>query len=526
MGRDPHQPQRDQGDSALSAWFPRPDSASDIELLPPSSSWTPVAVFEVLAEPGGVEWRHRVGVAGPVDGSAKTTTRLFAGRQWVCKLRLDHARELAAEAREASLASRDRGWHMSIWHPEKVWFVMRAAGVWFPVTLCRELVTLRQIATLDQRLRMWTSMLQMSIDVHRAHGVGLDLNPANFATEPGGTQLYYLDDELYDRLEVRDLAGTIAARIPEEPGANADTWLRWGDELRQTLALDGFAWSDVRDEIAGYPLPHRYEQCREALLQSLTSRRRARASDDDLTCVLADVHANAAALDAVLDHALDHGAQRFLFLGDAIGYGPDPAYCVRRLAELPRAVMIRGNHDHAIGSNHLELGMNSLARQCAEWTRAQLGADELSWLAQLPPEHAADGWLAVHGAPRDPHRFLAYVYELTYEDNLRHLRDHRIPLCFYGHTHVQLTHVEQATGAAKLPGIRTIDLDIRRFWLVNPGSVGQPRDGDCRAAYALWRPSAGELATQRVAYDVDRTVRRLRAAGLPGQLEHRLQAGA
>jgi len=483
-------------------------------------------VFDVLADPGGVEWHHKVGVAGPVDGSAKPTTRLFAARQWVCKLQLDHARGSAAEARDASLAGRSRGWHTSIWHPEKLWFVMRAEEVWFPVTLCRELVTLRQVATLDQRLRMWISMVQMSIDVHRAHGVGLDLNPANFATEPGGTRLYYLDDELYDRLEVRDLAGAIAARIPEEPTADVDTWRQWATELRHTVVLDCFSWSDVRDEVARYPLPQRYEQCREALLRTLASGRRARSCSDDLTCVFADVHANAAALDAVLEDALEHGAQHFLFLGDAIGYGPDPAYCVHRLAELPHAVMIRGNHDHAIASNHFELGMNSLARQCAEWTRAQLGSDEISWLAQLPTEHAADGWVAVHGAPRDPHRFLAYVYELTYEDNLRHLREHRIPLCFYGHTHVQLTHVELARGPSKLPGVRAIDLDPRRFWLVNPGSVGQPRDGDCRAAYALWRPSAGELATLRVAYDVDGTVRRLRAAGLPGQLEHRLQAGA
>src|SRR5690606_28591274 len=121
----------------------------------------------------------------------------------------------------------------------------------------------------------------------------------------------------------------------------------------------------------------------------------------------------------------------------------------RRLAELPRAHLIRGNHDHAIAANRFELGMNSLARQCAEWTRQQLGAAELAWLAELPIEHVEEGWVAVHGAPRDPHRFLAYVYELTYEDNLRHLREHRIPLCFYGHTHVQLTHVELAGGPSK-----------------------------------------------------------------------------
>lgn len=526
MGRDPHEPERDQGDSALKRWFPRPDSVDDIELRSPSPTWTATGVFELLADPGGAEWRHKVGVAGPREGSAKPTTRLFAAQGWVCKLQLDHACASVVEARDAVDRARARGVNAGIWHPDKVWLVMRAAAEWHPVTLCRELVTLRQLATFDERMRMWTAMLQLSIDVHDTHGLGLDLNPANLATERGGSRLYYLDDELYDRLGARDLAGAIVARIPEETDLDPARWRHWGTHMREQLALQSFTWDALRDEIALYPLPERYEPCRVALVAELVPPRPIRRAAGELTCVLADVHANASALDAVIADARAHGAERFLFLGDAVGYGPDPAYCVRRLAELPHAMMIRGNHDHAISSHQFELGMNSLARQCAEWTRDQLGTNELAWLAALPIEHVADGWLAVHGAPRDPHRFFAYVYELTYEDNLRHLREHDIRLCFYGHTHVQLTHVELAAGPAKLHGSRTIDLDPRRFWLVNPGSVGQPRDGDSRAAYALWRPSTGELATLRIAYDIEHTVRALRSAGLPAQLEQRLQVGA
>jgi diadenosine tetraphosphatase ApaH/serine/threonine PP2A family protein phosphatase len=132
----------------------------------------------------------------------------------------------------------------------------------------------------------------------------------------------------------------------------------------------------------------------------------------------------------------------------------------------------------------------------------------------------------VHGAPRDPNRFLAYVYELTYEDNLRYLRGRSVPVCFYGHTHVQLIHVDRVAGPDKLPGPRRTELNRRNVWLVNPGSVGQPRDGDVRAAYALWDPISETLETIRAAYDVDRTVRALRAAALPPRLEERLLAGA
>jgi len=526
VGRAPQQPERDQGIPALTGWFPRPAAAGDIELLPPSRAWTVAAVLELLADPAAVEWRHKVGVAGPVEGSAKPTTRLLAAGGWVCKLRLDQGYPTAADARAASQSSRERGVGADIWHPDKLWLVMRVDQTWHPATLCRELITLRQLADFPARAAMWTSMLQLTIDVHRLHGLGLDLNPANFATERGGARLYYLDEELYPRLEVRELAGAIVARIPEEPAVDADEWGRWGAELHATLELDGFTWSEIREEIARYPLPDRYESRREALLASVPAAApRRRRSREGLTCVLADVHANAAALDAVVEDALAQGADRFLFLGDAVGYGPDPGYCIRRLAELPGLCAIRGNHDHAIAHGQLLVGMNRLAREGAEWTRAQLGATELAWLAALPTEHLAPGWIAVHGAPRDPYKFLAYVYELTYDDNLRDLRERQIPLCFYGHTHVQLIHVEEARGTSKLPGPRATVLDPRCHWLVNPGSVGQPRDGDPRAAYALWRPATGELVGRRVAYDVARTVRGLRAAGLSRQLEDRLLAG-
>jgi diadenosine tetraphosphatase ApaH/serine/threonine PP2A family protein phosphatase len=402
-------------------------------------------------------------------------------------------------------------------------------GAWYPLTVCPELSTLRRLESFEERARAWLEMIQDAIDVFRLHRVGLDLNPANFARESSGSRLYYIDDELYDDLDERSVASAIVARIPEEPTVELTTWRRWGASLRASLAIGAFDWDRIRDEIRMYPLAERYEPARGALLDGMAAsaapRPRGPASRE-LTCVLADVHANLAALEAVIDDALDHGVDRFLFLGDAVGYGPDPAACVRRLAELPNATLIRGNHDHAIATGRLDVGMNRLARQCAEWTRAALGPAELEWLRSLPTEHVEDGWIAVHGAPQDPHRFLAYVYELTYEDNLRHLRERRIPRCFYGHTHVQLIHVELASGPSKLPGVRSVELSARNYWLVNPGSVGQPRDGDPRAGYALWNRRTQELANLRVAYNVERTANALQTTPLPPQLVDRLRAGA
>jgi len=476
-------------------------------------------VHDLVSDPSGVEWRDKVGVAGPVDGSAKPTTRLVAVRGWVVKTRLD----LAQRSRDAVVAAlvvvRQRGERAGVWHPDKVWGAYLVEDDWYPFSICRELATFRRIAGFVDRARAWTAMLRCASEVAGATGLGLDLNPANFGTTRDGA-LHYLDDELYDRLEARDVAGAIVARIPEEATATPEDWTWWGSALRD---LPGLPWADIRDEIARYPLPERYVDHRRALLDALVEPVRG---VDDIVCLIADVHGNLAALEAVIEDAIAYGAKSFLFLGDVVGYGPAPAACIRRLAELRYVAAIRGNHDHAIASGRYELGMNSLARECAAWTREQLVADELAWLSGLPIEHVDEWWMAVHGAPRDPQRFLAYVYELTYEDNLRNLHERRIPVCFYGHTHVQLTHTKRPAGIARLPGVRELALDPRSFWLVNPGSVGQPRDGDPRAAYALWHRDTAELKTLRVSYDIEHTVAEIERVGLPAKLAHRLRVGA
>lgn len=247
--------------------------------------------------------------------------------------------------------------------------------------------------------------------------------------------------------------------------------------------------------------------------------------DPDITCVFSDVHSNLSALDAVLRDARGHGAKAYIFLGDAVGYGPEPARCIARLAELPRAICIRGNHDHAIASAYFEPGMNPLARECAVWTRSVLGEEDLAWLGTLPVDHEESDWLAVHGAPRDPRRLFAYVTDLTFDDDLRSLRERNLSLCFYGHTHVQETHSGFVAGAARFRGERPVTLSSDRTWLVNPGSVGQPRDGDPRAAYALWNRRTGELTPMRIAYDIEATTRALRHVHLPPRLEERLRIG-
>lgn len=538
MGRASQQPRGGQGDAALSdseSWFPRPASVADVDPLDSSGALGARELFELLTSPDGEELRHKVGVAGRADGSGKPSTRLLAVRGWILKSNLAELEASRDVLKAKIVETRARGLGIGGWHHSKHWAMFRTERGWLPLGACRELATLRRPESIAERMHGWTRMIDMGLDIGARHGIGFDLNPANFAVEPDGARLYYLDDELYPTFELRNIASAIVARIPEEPESYESTWRGWGEALREVLDVRGVSRRDrdvIAEEILRYPLVEGCLGMREALLEGVranpvTVRPPASTSSRrDLVCVLADVHANLPALEAVLAAAKAHGATSYLFLGDAVGYGPHPKACVERLAELGATSLVKGNHDHAIGSGRFDFGMNRLARACAEWTRDSLGPAELDWLDALPTEHVADGWMAVHGAPRDPHRFLAYVYDLTFEENLTHMGERGVELCFHGHTHLALIHIDLPTGPKKLSGVRDLDLGHRRVCLVNPGSVGQPRDGDQRAAFALWDRGARRVTLERVPYRIDRTLRDLERAQLPMELASRLTQGS
>lgn len=242
------------------------------------------------------------------------------------------------------------------------------------------------------------------------------------------------------------------------------------------------------------------------------------------TLLFADVHANLPALQAVLAKARDLGADSYLFLGDAVGYGPHPSQVIELLAALPAAILLQGNHDYAVATGDTE-GMNRLAFECVEWTESVLSQPEIDWLGSLQVESADGPWLALHGAPIDPRRFNAYVYEMTYQDNLDVIEAAGQAVCFYGHTHVP--GVYRRTG--------TFDEVVRRpsrapivrgsHHLINPGSVGQPRDGQSTASFAVWDREANDVTFHRVAYPVDVTRAALKKVGLHPDLGYRLELG-
>ena len=237
--------------------------------------------------------------------------------------------------------------------------------------------------------------------------------------------------------------------------------------------------------------------------------------------VVSDIHSNLQALEATLAAIDDEAPDELWCLGDLVGYGPRPNECCATIAE--RAdVCLAGNHDLAVrGTIDLE-EFGGEAAVAARWTRTVLAPDAQTFLDRLEPEGSAHGVALYHGSARDP----IWEYVLSDEGALATLELADSPLVLVGHSHVALQVVqsgdELAGGVA--PDGKELELDGVRA-LLNPGSVGQPRDGDPRAAYLLLDLAAQRATFHRVEYDVETTQREMRDAGLPEMLAARLQLG-
>ena len=244
--------------------------------------------------------------------------------------------------------------------------------------------------------------------------------------------------------------------------------------------------------------------------------------------LISDLHANLPATQAVLADADAAGWDQVLVLGDLVGYGADPAEVIDAVRALSNATVIRGNHDKVASGIESPIDFNFVARQAAEWTAATLDADRARYLRELPRGPlalAVDGLdVAIcHGAPFDEDY---YIFD---DDDAAHaLAASQAAITFCGHTHVQIAFREAR--AAGRPAVTPLDAEridagAGTRILVNPGSVGQPRDGDPRAAYAVLDTAERIVTMHRVPYDIADAQRRIRDAGLHPSLAERLSVG-
>jgi diadenosine tetraphosphatase ApaH/serine/threonine PP2A family protein phosphatase len=237
--------------------------------------------------------------------------------------------------------------------------------------------------------------------------------------------------------------------------------------------------------------------------------------------ILSDIHGNLEALRAVLDDCAGR-VDAVLCLGDTVGYGADPLACVELIAERAQAI-VGGNHEHAVSGRLSLTWFNRYARVAAEWTRERLDEDHRAYLGALPLLREIGDATLVHASPAQPEE---WDYLVTAEDGLAAFSHFATRWCFVGHSHVPGAWSLGSAGPEHHPGAGFLQAERGRRYIVNVGSVGQPRDRDPRAAYAVWDVEAGRTQIHRVAYDVGTARRKIVEAGLPRLLADRLAAGS
>lgn len=239
--------------------------------------------------------------------------------------------------------------------------------------------------------------------------------------------------------------------------------------------------------------------------------------------LITDLHANREAFEAVLADARAWGCEQLALLGDFVGYGGDPAWLLSQVQPLVRdgAIAVMGNHDQAVARGALP-SMREDARLAVEWTRAQLSAEQLEFLAQLPLSARLDNCLFVHANAFAPAEF---EYIQGRAEAVRSMQATQSTYTFCGHMHEPMLYHLSGTGKAgeftPVPGIE-IPLMANRQWLVVPGACGQPRDGNPAACYARFDTQSALLSFQRIPYDHEAAAARILASGLPPAVAQRL----
>ena len=241
--------------------------------------------------------------------------------------------------------------------------------------------------------------------------------------------------------------------------------------------------------------------------------------------LFADIHGNRPAFDACLEAARAQGAEKFVLLGDFVGYGADPEWVVDNVMTLVEdgAIAVRGNHDSAIGTDND--AMNAEAQAVIEWTRGRLSAAQRRFLADLPLMEQDDDRLYVHSEASNPARW-RYVRDAS--DAARSMMAADAQITFCGHIHrpalYSMSATAKMTSFVPTTGV-AVQLLAGRRWLAVLGSVGQPRDGIAAAAFAMFDTGRREITYCRAPYDIDSAAARIRDNGLPGWLADRLFVG-
>jgi predicted phosphodiesterase len=232
-----------------------------------------------------------------------------------------------------------------------------------------------------------------------------------------------------------------------------------------------------------------------------------------------DIHANLEALEAVLADASQQGVTQYVCMGDIVGYNADPSACLE-IVKAMDCPTVKGNHDEDASGNHSLDTMNPIAAAALIWTRDQLSEDQRKWLARLRMVRQVSDFTVVHSTLDQP---VNWNYVTNRFDAMANFSYQFTQVCFHGHTHVPRVYMKAAK-VTEVPA-ESIAIEADAKYFINVGSVGQPRDGDWRACYAIYDVEHNLVVFRRVEYDIAKTQAKILAANLPAMLAERLQDG-
>ncbi len=467
------------------------------------------------------------------EHAGRPVTRLMFGETNVVKLRTEY--ELSFENSRKFIASFiENEKKIAVYHPDKRWFLLqhRSEDTCIIGNITPKLETLDKMDSselCDDSHSILIEAVELYLRIASDKELCLDLALSNFGIDNSNT-VYYVDDQTYSWDQFASLVDFIAHLLRAGVISTAEQAQILGDQLRSSICryfTDSHSITIIAEGLKSAFYPDSVRPQMQALVKALYGNQVYSYEpkfEGGKVALIADIHANAPALAAVLAEIEKRGLVQIIMLGDVVGYGPHPNECIKMLMDNPNIHILKGNHDHSAVSDFISGGATQLAQWSMDWTRQVLTEESRNWLQELPPYLEGDNWLAVHGAPIDKSFFNAYVYKMSYVENLDVMMERKLQYCFHGHTHIQKIYYRKNGHDFEEDGAR-LSLLQNQHTLICPGSVGQPRSGRTEAELAILDLASGELQFVRTGYDLDETVRSMTENGFPAKMIERLRDG-
>lgn len=239
-----------------------------------------------------------------------------------------------------------------------------------------------------------------------------------------------------------------------------------------------------------------------------------------MIAVLTDIHANYEALEEVVKDLYSFPIHTIYTLGDIVGYGPNPNECVKLVRKM-KMKAIKGNHERGLTNEDFLANFNPLAAKIIQWTKQSLTAENFDYLKDLPEKIADNQISYVHGSILDSDKYILESTDVIEE--IEELRRQKLLIEFFGHTHMKIVYVEEE--GMVLPKEKWIGVNHSKIYLINPGSVGQPRDRDPLASYLVFDPEKKRILFRRLKYDVNKTIEKMKRENFPPFTYNRLKMG-